>query len=61
MAVPKRRISRSRQGMRRSHLHVKPLAIQYCKNCDQPVLAHKICANCGHYQGKDILRLGTEN
>jgi large subunit ribosomal protein L32 len=60
MAVPKRRVSRSRQGKRRSHHHIKPLQIQYCPNCEQPVLPHHVCANCGHYQGREAVPVEEE-
>ena len=55
MAVPKRRTSHSRQGMRRSHQHVKPLQVQYCPNCEQPILPHHVCSNCGQYQGRVVV------
>ena len=55
MAVPKRRVSHSRQGMRRSHQHVKPLQVQYCPQCKQPVLPHHVCDNCGYYQGREVV------
>jgi large subunit ribosomal protein L32 len=55
MAVPKRRTSRARQGKRRSHHHVKPVQIQYCRNCEQPVLPHRVCPNCGHYQDREVV------
>jgi len=54
MAVPKRRTSRSRQGARRSHHHVKPPHIQYCKRCNEPVLPHRVCPNCGYYQNREV-------
>ena len=57
MAVPKRRTSHSKQGMRRSHHHIKPPSIQYCNKCNEPVLPHKVCANCGYYQNRDVLQL----
>jgi large subunit ribosomal protein L32 len=55
MAVPKRRTSHARQGKRRSHLHLKPLQVQYCSNCEQPVLPHRVCGNCGFYQGREVV------
>jgi large subunit ribosomal protein L32 len=55
MAVPKRRTSHSRQGMRRSHLHLKPMQIQYCPRCEQQVLPHHLCSNCGYYQGREVV------
>ena len=54
MAVPKRRTSHSRQGMRRSHQNIKPIQIQYCRNCEQPVLPHRVCPNCGWYQDREV-------
>ena len=55
MAVPKRRTSRSRQGMRRSHQHLKPKQVQYCGQCNEPVLPHRVCSNCGYYQGREVV------
>ncbi|NBO93532.1 MAG: 50S ribosomal protein L32 [Planctomycetia bacterium] len=60
MAVPKRRMSRSRQGSRRAHHHLTPIQIQYCTKCEQPVLPHRICGNCGNYQGREIVADKTE-
>jgi len=40
--------------MRRSHHHLKPLQIQYCPRCEHPVLPHRVCGNCGHYQGREV-------
>ena len=57
MAVPKRRTSRSRQGNRRSHHHLKPIQIQYCPRCEHPVLPHRVCANCGHYQNREVVAM----
>ena len=55
MAVPKRRTSHARQGKRRSHLHIKPTQIQYCTQCNEPVLPHRVCSNCGSYQGREVV------
>jgi large subunit ribosomal protein L32 len=60
MAVPKRRTSRSKKGTRRSHHHVTPVQIQYCKRCNGPVLPHRVCSNCGHYQGRDAIVVEDE-
>ena len=57
MAVPKRRTSRSRKGTRRSHHHVTPVGVQYCPRCNEPILPHKICPNCGHYQGREVINM----
>lgn len=55
MAVPKRRTSRARKGKRRSHHHIQPMQVQYCSECNEPVLAHRVCPNCGFYQGREVV------
>jgi large subunit ribosomal protein L32 len=60
MAVPKRRTSHARKGKRRSHHHKKPLQVQYCPRCEQPVLPHRVCSNCGHYQNRAVVQVEGE-
>ena len=60
MAVPKRRTSRSRQGHRRSHHRVKPIQVQYCTQCNEPILPHRVCPNCGTYQGREVVAVEEE-
>ena len=55
MAVPKRRTSKSRKGTRRSHHARTPVQVQYCPKCNEPVLPHRLCTNCGHYQGREVI------
>ncbi|MEE9392244.1 MAG: 50S ribosomal protein L32 [Planctomycetota bacterium] len=57
MAVPKRRTSKSRKRMRRSHLAIKAVPMIRCSNCSTAVVPHRVCGNCGHYRGRDILHL----
>lgn len=60
MAVPKRRTSKSRQGTRRSHHHKTPVGVQYCARCNEPVLPHRVCPNCGFYQGRDAVVIADD-
>ena len=55
MAVPKRKQSNSRTGMRRAHDFKKPKQLEYCSRCNTPVPSHVICPNCGSYQGRKIV------
>ena len=56
MAVPKRKTSRSRRDMRRAH-HDKVTApnVIPCPNCGEMSLPHRICGECGHYKGREII------
>lgn len=55
MAVPKRKQSNSRTGMRRSHHAIKPKQLQPCPKCATPTPSHVICPNCGHYMGRTMV------
>lgn len=55
MAVPKRKQSNSRTGMRRSHHAMKAKQLQSCPKCGQPQPSHVVCPNCGHYMGRTIV------
>jgi large subunit ribosomal protein L32 len=60
MAVPKRRTSRSKKGMRRSHHHKTPIQVQYCTRCNEPILPHRVCPNCGYYQNRKVVAMESE-
>lgn len=60
MAVPKRKISKSRRGMRRSHLRFKINSLSTCPNCDNVKLPHRVCPHCGYYKKADVIAVGEE-
>ncbi|MBN2140476.1 MAG: 50S ribosomal protein L32 [Desulfovibrionaceae bacterium] len=53
MALPKKRTSRSRKGMRRSHDQVQTPNVIYCE-CGEPTLPHRACPVCGSYKGRQV-------
>jgi large subunit ribosomal protein L32 len=55
MAVPKKKVSPSRRGMRRSHEALKPMARMECANCGELVRPHNICSHCGYYDGREVM------
>jgi large subunit ribosomal protein L32 len=57
MAVPKKRTSQSRQGARRSHLALTQAPTAKCSNCGALGKPHNICANCGFYRGKQVVKV----
>ena len=60
MAVPKRRTSHARQGSRRAHHFITAPKVQFCHQCNEPVLPHRVCPNCGHYQGREVVKAKEE-
>ena len=55
MANPKRRQSHSRGAKRRTHYNVNTVNVSKCPNCSQPKLPHRVCPNCGYYDGKQVI------
>ena len=55
MAVPKRKTTPSRQGMRRSHDGLKAVNSVECSNCGAKKLPHHLCKPCGHYNGRQVM------
>jgi large subunit ribosomal protein L32 len=55
MAVPKRKTSPSRRGMRRAHDALSVEAFQECPNCGELKRPHNLCTACGHYNGREIV------
>jgi large subunit ribosomal protein L32 len=58
--LPKRKLGKSRQGERRSHLHLEPKELMECPQCRQPMLPHRACPSCGTYDGRVVLDLETK-
>ncbi len=54
MAEPKRRTSKARRDKRRSHHALSPVQISDCPNCGAPRRAHRVCPNCGYYNGTQV-------
>ena len=55
MAVPKRRISKSRRGNRRAHSAMTLMQLVSCSHCGTMIRPHHICSQCGYYRGKQVI------
>lgn len=57
MAEPKKKLSHSRSGNRRSHLakQVTKSNLTVCEKCKQKILTHHICPFCGYYRSKTVI------
>ncbi len=58
MAVPKRKTSPSRRGMRRSHQALSVPSFAECGNCGELKRPHHVCSHCGHYDGREVVGAG---
>ncbi len=55
MAVPKRKTSKSRRDMRRSHHALTSATVVEDKRTGEMVRPHHICLKTGMYNGKQVL------
>ncbi len=60
-AVPKKKTSHSKQGRRRSHLALTPIALAPCPQCHQPRPPHTACPVCGTYHGREVIDVGAKD
>ncbi|MGI6161998.1 MAG: 50S ribosomal protein L32 [Christensenellales bacterium] len=54
MAVPKRKVSKARRDKRRANWKLSLPGIAECPQCKQPKLNHRVCGECGYYDGKKV-------
>ena len=55
MAQPKRRWSKERTHKRRSTWKLEEGTLGTCPRCHEPIMPHRVCSNCGYYNGKEII------
>ena len=51
MAVPFRKVSKTRRDMRRTHYKVTANGLIKCSNCGEMIRPHRVCDKCGFYKG----------
>lgn len=56
MAVPKRKTSKMKTRSRRaSSYRLGRVTTTKCSNCGEPVLPHRVCKACGHYNSREVI------
>ena len=62
MATPKRRISHARTHNRKAKFlgALSAPSTAACPKCGEPVQSHRACAACGHYRGRQVLKVKEE-
>lgn len=60
MGLPGHRRTSSDKRRRAAHFALKPTRFTVCSHCKLPVLPHRVCANCGYYRGRQVIKLKTK-
>jgi large subunit ribosomal protein L32 len=55
MAVPKKKMSRSRTRQRKAAWKVARPTMVNCEQCGKPKLPHRACRECGTYSGREVV------
>ena len=58
MAVPKRKVSKAKRDSRRANTWKASVpGMAECPQCHELKLSHRVCKNCGYYDGKKIIEV----
>jgi len=52
---PKKRTSKSKRNMRRSHHAMKAKSYIICPACGNSKQPHRVCMKCGDYRGNTLI------
>lgn len=55
MAVPKCKQSKQRTNTRFANFKATAATLVDCPQCHELKVAHKVCKNCGYYDGKEVV------
>lgn len=55
MAVPKQKQSHARTSQRRAQHKIAAPTYNECPQCHSPRRPHRVCPECGHYKGREII------
>ena len=56
MAVPKCKVSKARRNSRNSaNFKASTPTLVECQQCHAKKVPHKVCAECGYYNGKQVV------
>ena len=56
MGIQKHRRSRMSGRTRRTHWKAHPVPLVESSQCPQPMRPHRVCANCGYYGGREVVK-----
>ena len=60
MAVPFRKVSKTRGRTHRAHLALTAKETTKCPSCGAVIKPHRVCKECGSYKGKKVVNENEE-
>ena len=60
MAVPKGKVSKARRNSRKANWKISTPSIVECPHCHEYKTPHKVCKNCGYYDGVEVKAVKKE-
>lgn len=57
MSVPTKRRTKSSAGRRSAHHALKKMTLGKCPKCNQAIQPHRACEFCGHYKGREVIKI----
>ncbi len=57
MAVPFRKISKTRGRKRRTHYTIEANTTIKCPKCGEMIKPHRVCPKCGTYKNKEVIKV----
>ena len=60
MAVPTKKVSKSKKNTRRSHDRLKAPGLATCPQCSEPKRPHYACPKCGYYKDREVISIKTK-
>ena len=61
MAVPKGKVSKARRDKRRSSVwKLSAPALEKCSKCGALHMPHRMCPECGYYNGRQVKAVAAE-
>ena len=53
--LPKKKHSKKRKGGRNAHNGMRPMSLSECPQCHSAKLPHRVCGECGYYNGREVV------
>jgi large subunit ribosomal protein L32 len=60
MALPKEKHSKARTRKRKANWKAKKPSLVLCPQCHQPKQPHRVCPECGYYDGREVIAMEEE-